>query len=1019
MSQYYLKPNAIAEPLIDRWYAWSYLISPVTSALYFANSHLPLLDSFINAPQAHISALIDPAMRGGPFINHPVSCHSTIANLRDQLQQQHPELLALATAVKTLQKELQQASGSSLEPIYATLPDALQGYVELVYDLQHHASFRLFEALLYNSEFYKPQRQHICLSLEDVDQRDFVLSTPRLESPDRFEIALPFNHPGFDQLFAMRDRPQLLEPIMQTLGIPAENRSQFQKYFTLTAPQRSERPTSLRVRYFGHACILIETAQVTILCDPLVSYDNPSGLDRYSYQDLPEQIDYALITHNHQDHVMLETLLQLRHKIRTVVVPRNNPGSLVDPSLKLMLERIGFTSVMTLDEMESLTIPEGRITGLPVLGEHGDLNIASKLAYHIQIQNRSIVCAADSNNISPPLYAHIRRQLGAIDLLFIGMECEGAPYSWAYGALLPQTVPRSLAQTRRLNGSDASRAIELVKQLQPEQVYVYAMGQEPWLTFITSIDYQEDAKPLREADQLVNYCHHQGIVSERLYGRAEIYLEPRSQPRTIPQTTAVSQIAPKTDIPTMLSTADFLAKLQTMDVQLTVSLDSNPPNLRCHAPKGALDGPLKAELKLRKAEIIEFLQTRSHRDTFEQIRADALLLPNYQLSADYQPAQLSANQAVRQIFLTGATGFVGAFLLAELLNQTTVQIHCLIRSKTPEQGMQRLQKVLADYQLCDKQLWRSNYQSRLVIHCGDLSQPRLGLTPETWQNLGGQITEIYHNGAWVHHLLPYETLRPANVSSTKEILQLAAIGVQKVIHHISSSSVFVTAGISGDISEQQALDDHAMPQTGYAQTKWVSERLMAQAQAQGFAVNIYRLGGISGHSQTGIFNANDFLYRLLIGTVQLGCYPHDRPFPLRTLPIDYVTQAIVQLAAVPQTGQTYHLIHPHPVNADHIFQQLIKHHYPLKAIPYADWRNLVQTIAQTDSQHPLYPLLALLPNDRSDLSTNIPAAEFATDYTQTHLAAPPPPIDEKLLNVYISHLIQSRLIPPPPVLVTR
>jgi thioester reductase-like protein len=1003
-AMYYLKPNVVAEPLIDRWYAWSALVSPATSALYFTQSHLPLLDSFINAPQAHESALKDPAMRGGPFINHPADCREAIQTLRDRLYQEYPELIDLSNALQTLQNQLQQASGSSLEPMYDGIPEALQGYVELVYDLYHHGSFRLFEALLYASQFYQPQRQRICLSLEDVDQRDFVLSTPRLTHPDRFEIPLPFNHPGFDLLFAMRDRPHNLGEIMAALLIPEIQKSQFQQYFTTVAPPAKASPESLRVRYFGHACVLIETPQVSILCDPLISYDHPKGLDRYSYADLPEQIDYALITHNHQDHVMLETLLQLRHKIKTVIVPRNNPGSLVDPSLKLMLEQIGFTSVRSLDEMESLAIPEGRITGLPVLGEHGDLNIASKLAYHIKIQQKSIICAADSNNISPPLYEHIRRQIGKVDVLFIGMECEGAPYNWAYGALLPQAVPRSLAQTRRLNGSDADRAISLIQQLQPEQVYVYAMGQEPWLTFITSIDYQADSRPLKEADRLVDYCRQQGMTSARLYGRAEIDLERRSQP--IISSAVFSKPSAIIDMATQ-STSDFLAKLQSLDVKLTISMDSGEPNLRCNAPKGALDDAIKTELKARKAEIIDFLQARSRHDISAQIRSDAALV------CQDQPArQLSHNQTP-QILLTGATGFVGAFLLAELLAQTEAQIHCIVRADNPEQGLQRLETILSDYQL-----WQSSHRSRLVIHCGDLNQPQLGLSPGTWEQLAQKVDAIYHNGAWVHHLLPYETLRSTNVGSTKAILELATIGCHKTIHHISSSSVFVTAGIGGKVFERQAVSAEMMPQTGYAQTKWVSERLMAQAQAQGFAVNIYRLGGISGHSQTGIFNKNDFLYRLLIGTVQLGRYPIDRPFQLRTLPIDYTVQSIVQLAMRPISGETYHLIHPHPANTDRIFQQLLDRDYPLKAIPYADWRNLVQTIAQTDSQHPLYPLLALLPTDRGDPQTDLPEIEFSMDYTQQYLNTPPPPIDQNLLDVYINHLIQHQLIPTAPILVS-
>src|ERR1700688_3810464 len=92
----------------------------------------------------------------------------------------------------------------------------------------------------------------------------------------------------------------------------------------------------IRWRYFGHACILIEAAGVTILLDPVLSYTYEADISRYTYEDLPERIDFVLITHNHQDHVLFETLLQIRHKIGATIVPPGGSGALQDPSVKLL-----------------------------------------------------------------------------------------------------------------------------------------------------------------------------------------------------------------------------------------------------------------------------------------------------------------------------------------------------------------------------------------------------------------------------------------------------------------------------------------------------------------------------------------------------------------------------------------------------------------------------------------------------------------------------------------------------------
>ncbi len=164
---------------------------------------------------------------------------------------------------------------------------------------------------------------------------------------------------------------------------------------------------------------------------------------------------------------MLETLLQIRHKIRHVVVPRNNGGGLADPSLKLALENSGFTGVCEIDELGLVETADGSITSIPFLGEHGDLNIRSKTTYLVRALGRSFLFCADSNAFEPRLYDHLADVVGDLDVAFVGMECDGAPMSWLYGPLVTAPLARRMDQSRRLDASDCERGMELVKRLRP------------------------------------------------------------------------------------------------------------------------------------------------------------------------------------------------------------------------------------------------------------------------------------------------------------------------------------------------------------------------------------------------------------------------------------------------------------------------------------------------------------------------------------------------------------------------
>ncbi len=522
----FLKPNVVIEPLFDQWYAWSHLISPATAAKNITGRHLKIMDSYIMAPKIHAEAVKNPKMLGGPFMDFKGDRSHDVKQMKAATITQQEDLLALSEAIDDLDAMLErEANGFSLEPLYEQVPDLLKGYVELVYDLNNNASYRLFESLLYNSKFYKPSSQTIALWLATDDERPFVLSTPRLDEKDVLQFEIDFSDTRIDALAKMKREARSYDEIKALFDIADNQEALFNSFFTTEAPPSYEPYTGdqVRMRYFGHACILVETKDVSILLDPVISYYGyQQSIDRFSDMDLPDQIDYVLITHNHQDHILLETLLPLRHKIKNIVVPRTNTGALQDPNLKLMFNNIGFDKVVEIDEMETIKFADCTITGVPFVGEHCDLNVRAKICHHVQVEDFSMLFVADSCNIENRLYQHIQRELGDIDVVFLGMECDGAPLSWLYGPLLTQKLDRARDQSRRLAGSNFERGRGLVDTFNPLELYVYAMGQEPWLEFISSIRYTDESNPIIQSDRLIDYCEGRGMIAERLFGEKEI-----------------------------------------------------------------------------------------------------------------------------------------------------------------------------------------------------------------------------------------------------------------------------------------------------------------------------------------------------------------------------------------------------------------------------------------------------------------------------------------------------------------
>ena len=226
MEKHFLKPNVVIEPLFERWYAWSHLVSPATAAMNVTDRHLKIMNSYIQTPMLHEAAVKNPAMLGGPFMDFPDRSIDKVKSLRSETMANQASLIEFSTAVKKLDAILKEkAKGYSMEELYQEVPEILKGYVELVYDLNNNPSFRFFEALLYNSEFYCKDSQSIALWVTNNDERPFSLSTPKLDHPDVLHLKVPFDHIGIDKLSNMKRQGGTIDEIADILGVDVQDRA--------------------------------------------------------------------------------------------------------------------------------------------------------------------------------------------------------------------------------------------------------------------------------------------------------------------------------------------------------------------------------------------------------------------------------------------------------------------------------------------------------------------------------------------------------------------------------------------------------------------------------------------------------------------------------------------------------------------------------------------------------------------------------------------------------------------------
>jgi thioester reductase-like protein len=376
-----------------------------------------------------------------------------------------------------------------------------------------------------------------------------------------------------------------------------------------------------------------------------------------------------------------------------------------------------------------------------------------------------------------------------------------------------------------------------------------------------------------------------------------------------------------------LSLADLASRLsRNFGFRVPVARLADPTTLNGHLQtvRAVRDGQI--------AEVQSDLPAALRRDTV--------------LDADIQPiagTKMSGIKNADTVFLTGATGFLGAFLLHDLLENTSAQIVCLVRFSDPSQadvpsGIARIRRNLIDLGL-----WRDSIMERVEILPGTLSRKRLGLSVKVFDELAARTQVIIHAAATVNLVYPYAALRAANVGGTREILRLACKG-GATLQYVSTNGVLPPSPSGNGWPEDSMLYVDAVPEKiidGYGQTKWAAEQLVLEAGRRGLPVRILRAGTISGHSATGAANAWDLLTALFVESIQLGYRPNVEGWRAEMTPVDFVAKAIVHLADQTQAKQlVFHLGDPDPVDTSVVFNDLEELGYPTKPLEFDEWVNL-------------------------------------------------------------------------------
>ncbi|AUX39065.1 oxidoreductase [Sorangium cellulosum] len=367
------------------------------------------------------------------------------------------------------------------------------------------------------------------------------------------------------------------------------------------------------------------------------------------------------------------------------------------------------------------------------------------------------------------------------------------------------------------------------------------------------------------------------------------------------------------------------------------------------------------------------------------VRAADLRLERFLAPEELDEAARSAAPAsgVRAALLTGANGFLGRFLLLELLERAPRdggKVFCVVRAASDAEALARLGAAYRADPALRRRFEELSADGRLEALAGDLMKPRLGLSGAVFDRLCDEVDGIVHNGALVNHAFSYPQLFEPNVLGTAEIIRLALRRRRKAVGYVS------TVGVAGGRDPRDPVREDEDAQSlwkerptdsgyavGYAASKWAGEVLLHDlAQRFGVPVGVFRCSMIMPDRRcVGEVNTSDFLTRLLAGIVYTAVAPRsfyagEGAHHFDGLPVDFVAGSIAAVVTDLRAGfATYHVTNPHwedAVSLDTMVDWIRTAGYEVSRIDeYARWyeafRERLEALSQAQRQRSPLPIL--------------------------------------------------------------
>lgn len=339
--------------------------------------------------------------------------------------------------------------------------------------------------------------------------------------------------------------------------------------------------------------------------------------------------------------------------------------------------------------------------------------------------------------------------------------------------------------------------------------------------------------------------------------------------------------------------------------------------------------------------------------TTSTINTDKLSHINSVVSNFTTSCNCKRNTNKKSVILTGATGFLGIHILAELLNNPSLidKIYCLVRPKYQQDINERLIKLLHFY-FEDK--YDSLYTDHVICVNSDITKDSLGLSSEDYNMLQYKADFVIHSAANVKHYGNYSLFESVNIEGTKKVIDLCN-SLNIPLHYIS------TMTISGNYLLEQNLNDVTFDENSfyvnqdfsdnvYSKSKLIAESLVIEAIENGLISTIYRIGDLSSRYNDGHFQNNiaeNAIYSRLKSILEIASIPDTiLKNPLEFTPVDYASKALINIIwSTNNMNRIYHIYNPNMISAQDLLSYMKKMNYSINIIPQKEFIDLVQSIS--------------------------------------------------------------------------